>query len=811
MNENSTEQNIEKKEDELDIRALLLKYLIHWQWFAVSVVACIALAWLYLHFTAPVYNISASVLIKDEKKGGSKATMAGELEKMGLGGMMSSSQNIDNEIEVLRSKSLAKEVVNSLGLYINYMDQSSMPAKELYKTSPVQLNFTPQEAEMLKKPAKVDILLNKNGKLEVSIEVGENVYEKKFDKLPAVFPTNDGTFAFTATPDSILTAYGAKVEKGVERHIVATVVRPMNAAKGYLASLSIQPTSKTTSVADITLKNTNKRRGMEFINKLLEMYNRNTNNDKNEIAQKTADFIDERIGIISKELGNTEMDLEAFKRSAGITDLTSDAKEVLQANSEYEKKSVENSTQISIVRDLERYLNIPGNEYEVLPGNVGLSDAALAEQINRYNELLVERKRLIRTSTEDNPAILNLNTSITAMKANVKGAIAGTLQGLLITKSHLDREASKFNRRISDAPGQERQLVSISRQQQIKAELYLMLLQKREENAIMLAATANNAKIIDDAIADDMPVSPKKQMIYLVALVLGLGLPVAAIYLLELLRFKIENREDLEKITKVPVIGDVPLTIEKDSKEGSIVVFANENNQMSEVFRHIRTNVQFMLQGGKKVILVTSTVSGEGKSFISSNIAISLSLLGKRVVIVGLDIRKPGLNKVFRISHKEKGITNYLVNPKSDLMDLVQQSDLSENLYILPGGVIPPNPTELLAMDALDQAIDTLKKNFDYVVLDTAPIGMVTDTQLVGRVADLSIYVCRAGYTHKAEFALINELVETNKLPNLCTVINGVDMTSKRNYYGYGRYGKHYGYGQRYGYSYGHETKKKKK
>lgn len=809
--DNSVEQNNErKKEEELDIRALLLKYIIHWQWFAVSVVVCMALAWLYLHFTAPVYNISASVLIKDEKKGGSKATMAGELEKMGLGGMMSSSQNIDNEIEVLRSKNLANEVVNILGLYINYMDHGSMPAKELYRTSPVQLNFTPQEAEMLKKTAKVDMLLTPKGNLEVSIRVGENVYEKKFDKLPAVFPTNDGTFAFTATPDSVLTAYGAKVQKGVERHIVARVTRPMSVAKGYLANLTIQPTSKTTSVADITLKNTNKYRGMEFINKLLEMYNRNTNNDKNEIAQKTADFIDERIGIISKELGSTEMDLEAFKRSAGITDLTSDAKEVLQANSEYEKKSVENSTQISIVRDLERYLNIPGNEYEVLPGNVGLSDAALAEQINRYNELLVERKRLIRTSTEDNPAILNLNTSITAMKANVKGAIAGTLQGLLITKSHLDREASKFNRRISDAPGQERQLVSISRQQQIKAELYLMLLQKREENAIMLAATANNAKIIDDAIADEIPVSPKKPMIYLVALVLGLALPVAAIYLLELIRFKIEGREDVEKITKVPVIGDVPLTIEKDSKEGSIVVFANENNQMSEVFRHIRTNVQFMLQGGKKVVLVTSTVSGEGKSFISSNIAISLSLLGKRVVIVGLDIRKPGLNKVFRLSHKEKGITNYLVNPKIDLMELVQKSDLSENLYILPGGVVPPNPTELLAMDALEQALDTLKKNFDYVVLDTAPIGMVTDTQLIGRVADMSIYVCRAGYTHKAEFALINELTETNKLPNLCTVINGVDMNSKRNYYGYGRYGKNYGYGQRYGYSYGHETKKKK-
>ncbi len=584
----------------------------------------------------------------------------------------------------------------------------------------------------------------------------------------------------------------------------------MRVAKGYCNSLSIAPTSKTTSVAVISLKNSSLQRGQDFINQLLEMYNRNTNNDKNEIAQKTAEFIDERIGIISKELGSTEADLESFKRDAGITDLTSEAQIALAGNAEYEKKSVENRTQISLVNDLRKYLR--SNEYEVLPSNVGLQDAALIGAIERYNEMLVERKRLLRTSTENNPAIVNLDTSIRAMKANVQATLEGTLQGLMITKSNLDREASRYSRRISNAPGQERAYVSIARQQEIKAGLYLMLLQKREENAIALAATANNAKIIDEAIADDIPVSPKHSMIYLIALMLGVGIPVGIIYLIELTKFKIEGRADVEKLTSVPVVGDIPLTDEKNDKNGSIAVFENKNNLMSETFRNIRTNLQFMLDNDQKVILVTSTVSGEGKSFVSSNLAISLSLLGKKVVIVGLDIRKPGLNKVFNLSSKEKGITQYLANPEMDLMSLIQQSDVNKNLYILPGGTVPPNPTELLARDGLDKAIEILKKNFDYVILDTAPIGMVTDTLLIGRVADLSAYVCRTDYTHKAEYTLINELYHEKKLPNLCTIINGVDLKRRKYgyYYGYGKYGKHYGYGKRYGYGYGYGQEKKK-
>ncbi len=799
MKENSYNNNMsELDEEKVDYQELFFKYVIHWPWFVASVLACLIGAWVYLHFQTPVYQVSASIMIKDDKKNG--GGNAADLESLGLGGVITSTQSIDNEIEVLRSKTILKEVVNNLELYITYYDEDEFPKKELYKTSPVVVNLTAQEADNLSDVAFVNMKLAPEGGLDVNLRVGVYDYNKHFDKLPAVLPTDAGTFGFTLR-DSL--SNGRVEGQNTIRNISAIVSQPFGVAKGYQWALEIAPTSKTTSVAVVSLMNTNIQRGQDFINKLMEMYNRNTNNDKNEVAEKTKEFINERIKIIDEELGSTEDKLEAFKRNAGLTNIGSDAQLAVEGNAEYERKRVENGTQINLIRDLTKYINNPSNEYEVLPANIGLSDNGLTTQIDRYNELIFERKRLLRTSTENNPMIVNLDTSIRAMKANVQAAIDGTLQGLLIVKADLDREASRFSRRISDAPGQERQYVSIARQQEIKAGLYLMLLQKREENAITLAATANNAKIIDEPVAEGGPVSPKPKMIYMIALVLGVGLPVGIIFLISLTRFKIEGRADVEKLTRVPIVGDIPVA---DEKQGSIAVFENQNTLMSETFRNVRTNLQFMLSHGQKVILVTSTVSGEGKSFVSSNLAVSLSLLGKKVVIVGLDIRKPGLNKVFNIPRKERGITQYLSDSEKDLMEIIQPSDLSKNLYILPGGTVPPNPTELLARDGLEKAIEILKTNFDYVILDTAPIGMVTDTLLIGRVADLSVYVCRADYTRKAEYTLINELSNNKKLPNLCTVINGLDLQKKKYgyYYGYGKYGKYYGYGKRYGYGYGY-------
>lgn len=792
---------LEEKEEKTDFKAILFRYLIHWPWFAACIAVCLAGAWLYLRYTAPVYNVSASVIIKDNEKSSKAGSSMADLEDLGF---YSSISNFDNEVEILHSRTLIKKVVEELDLYINYRAKGRFHDVELYKTSPVKVWITPEEAENMTGTAMLEISLLPGDKLNVKVMTGGTEYARQFDKLPALLTTPSGTFSFVRT-DS------ASIES--ERKILATVSSPRAVASDYSGRLAIEPTSKTTTIAQVSLQSTNKQRGADFINKLMEIYNRDANDDKNEVATKTAEFIDERIKIINGELGTTERELETFKRDAGLTDLKSDAQLALSENSEYEKKRAENSTQLRLVQFLASYANNPDHAYEVLPVNVGLSDTGLTELINRYNEMLLERKRLLRTSSENNPVVVNLDASIRAMRSNVQTTISSVQRGLSITKADLERQAGKYAGRITSAPGQERQLVSISRQQEIKAGLYLMLLQKREENAITLASTANNARIVDEALADAAPVSPKGKMIYLVALILGIAVPVAVIYIIELLKYKIEGRADVEKITSVPIIGDIPLC-DKQPEEGSIVVHENQNDLMAETFRNIRTNVLYMMQSNQKVILVTSTTTGEGKTFIASNLAVSLALLGKRVVIVGLDIRKPGLNKAFRMSHKAGGISQFLADPEhTDLMPLVQVSGINANLHILPGGPIPPNPTELVARESLSQAIGLLKEHFDYIVLDTAPIGMVTDTQLIAPVADASIYVCRADYTHKADYTLIDDLSEQKKLPNLCTIINGLDMKKKKYgyYYGYGKYGKYYGYGKKYGYGYGYGNDNVKK
>lgn len=787
---------LEEKEEKTDFKAILFKYAIHWPWFVACTLLCIAGAWLYLRYTPPVYNISAYVIIKDNDKNSKASSGMADLEDLGF---YSSINNFDNEVEILQSRTLIKKVVEELDLYISYATKSSFHDIELYKSSPVKVWITPEEAQKLPAPARLHLTLQPGNKLNVKLRIGEEEYNKQFDKLPALLTTPSGTFSFTPKDSATVQS---------TQEIMATVSSPRSVANTYRGALSIEPTSKSTTIAQISVKSTHTQRGMDFINKLVEVYNRDANDDKNEVATKTAEFIDERIKIINGELGTTEQELETFKRDAGLTDLKSDAQLALSENSEYEKKRAENSTQLRLVQFLAGYANNPDHAYEVLPVNVGLTDTGLAELINRYNEMLLERKRLLRSSQENNPVVVNLDASIRAMRSNVLTTINSVQRGLAITQADLERQAGKYAGRITNAPGQERQLVSISRQQEIKAGLYLMLLQKREENAITLASTANNARMVDEALADAIPVSPKGKMIYLVALILGIALPVVVIYIIELLKYKIEGRADVEKITSLPIVGDVPLSEDK-GKEESIVVHENQNDLMAETFRNVRTNVLYMMRSDEKVILVTSTTTGEGKTFIASNLAVSLALLGKKIVIVGLDIRKPSLNKAFNLSHREQGISQFLANPEhTDLMSLVQVSRINANLSILPGGPIPPNPTELVARESLPQAIDILKKHFDYIILDTAPIGMVTDTLLISRVANASIYVCRADYTHKADYTLINELSEQKKLPNLCTLINGLDMKKKKYgyYYGYGKYGKYYGYGKKYGYGYGYGT-----
>lgn len=774
-----------------DYKTFLIKLLMYWPWIAGCVIVALAGAFFYLKTQTPLYTVSSSVLIKNEssKSGNAGANLAD------LGFVTSSTQNFDNELEILRSRTLLKKVVTDLDLYISYTLPGTFRPTELYKQSPVKVWVTPEEAERLSS-AQVDLHFQQNKLHEVTITHNSQEWKKTIESLPTVFSTPAGVFSFSAA-DSL-----QQVSETPEL-IQVTVTSPNSTAASYRGRLSVSSGNRSTTIAQLSITDSQVARGTDFLNKLVEVYNEEGNNDKNEVAAKTAEFIDERINIINRELGTTESELASFKQRAGVVDIANDATQAAGEQANYERAYAENEVQLSLMNHLKNHILSTENQYEVIPANIGLTNGDLNTVVERYNEMLIERKRLLRTSHEDNPAVQSLNASIEVMRNSVMAAIQTAEKGLQINRQALKAQTRKYAGKISDAPVQEKEYLSMSRQQEIQANLYLMLLQKREENNITLASTANNARVIDEPLAGGQ-VSPQSSQIYMMALVLGLGFPVGILFLWGLLQFRIKTRADVERLTKLPIIGDIPLTDE--AKDSAIVVRENHNELMEEVFRSIRTNLQYMLSEGQEVILFTSTTSGEGKSFTAGNLASSFAFMGKKVVIVGLDIRKPGLNKIFHISHHGQGISQYLADPQhTDLLSLCQKSTISDNLYILPGGSIPPNPTELVARPALDQAISILREHFDYVILDTAPIGMVTDTQLIARVADLSVYICRSNYTIKSEFKLVNALKEEGKLPHPCVVINGIDMDKREtgSYYGYGKYGK-YGYGKKYGYGYGY-------
>lgn len=793
--------NVEEQEESINLRALLMKYLIYWPWFIASIIICLGCAFLYLRFQAPIYKTTASVLIKESDPRSKAMTQAnGAVAALQDISGFSMTSNFDNEVEILKSRTLIKKVISELGLYIQHSKGQTFGYDiPLYHNTPVKVYITPEEADKLQGGAKFNMTYTPQGKLSLTVRYMLNQEKAEitasFDSLPAVLPTPVGVFSFTCN-DSVT------LKKPVKLNV--WVASPTAVAQSYAQNLSVSPTSKTTTIAQLSIKNTHKQRAVDFINRLVTIYNQDANDEKNEVAEKTAQFIEERIGIINTELGAAENQLATFKQQAGLTDLSSDAQLALQESSKYEQLRVENATQIQLVEFLKAYIYQEENANEVLPANVGLKDQNLSTIIEQYNTMIIERKRLLRTSSESNPAIINMNTGIEAMRRSVQTTVESVLKGLYIAKADIDKQTNKFEARINKAPQQEKEFLTIARQQEIKAALYTMLLQKREENAITLASTATNGRIIEEALAGAAPIAPNKMIIVLAALIVGLGFPIGLIFLRDLLKYKIESREDVQKITHVPILGELPRCDTKTT--GSIVIQENKNNMMEECFRGLRTNLLFMLEKGQQVILFSSTQSGEGKSFVAGNTATSLAFLGKKVLIMGMDIRKPGLNKVFRLSNRAVGITNYLSDPENtNLLDTIQHSDISPNLDILPGGPVPPNPTELVAREHLEHAIEELKKHYDYILLDTAPIALIADTAIIGRVADMCVYVCRADVTPKEGFEYINILQREKKFKKIATVINDIDMSKRKHSYGYG-YGRKYGYG--YGYGYGYENKK---
>ena len=805
--------SLEEHEDQLDedsggglnFQTILAALVLNWQWFLLSLIIFVSGALIYLRYAEPVYSISARMLIKDDNSKKNNASQI--LSNMEDFGFLTNSTGIDNEIEIIQSRILLRDAVKDLKLYTEYRHVGRVRDAIQYGIQPLNVDLDPVHLDsldinLLTGVRSIKMILSREG--EYYVAKGDlwydkqqvSSFERRFKSVPATFTTEYGTLTFTKN-------IGYDLESG-EKCIV-TILPPMLVAKNYLDVLTVKPTSKQTSIALLTLKDRDIRRGMDFLRQLAICYNRQANADKNEIALKTEEFINDRISKITSELGSTEGAIEEFKKRNAVTDVGIDATSSVQMSAQYSAQLSEANAQIQILDNLREYVNNPKNKYQVIPSNVGMTDAASSALISSYNQTVQDRNRLLKAASEEAPQVRTLTATIEELQNSIQSALMQARRAADINRQGILSQYGKFQGKVSANPIAERVLTQIGRQQDVKSGLYLMLLQKREENTISIAATVDKGKLIDEPMYEGK-VSPKGMIVLLVAVVLGFGAPALILWLLSFFRYKVEGHEDVAQLTELPIIADVAVASENVKQKAGIVVQANKNNQIDEIFRSMRTNIQFMLQGDQKVILFTSSTSGEGKTFNAANLAVSFALLGKKVILCGLDIRKPALGRLFGVSDRFDGITSLLTLDKvtkDALAAQIQKSGVNDNLDLLLAGPTPPNPTELLARENFADVANMLRQQYDYVIFDTAPVGLVTDTLQIGQQADITVFVCRADYTPKSSFGMLNTLAKEKKLPNPCIVINGIDMSRRKYgyYYGYGRYGKYgrYGYG-RYGY-----------
>lgn len=805
----SIQENEEKSS--FDFAVIYTTLILNWKWFVLSLIICLGAAHIYLRYATPIYQAAAKLLIKEEQNG----RRGNSIQSSANLGIISNSNGIDNEMEILKSRTLAQQAVYDLKLYTTYRHEGRIKDHLIYGEQEVNVDMDYEHLKKLNAPMNFKITREGRNYHVVGsyfVPIDDNSYnpgpvtvDKVITALPATLGTRVGMVKFTQNGNYML-------RDG--ESLKVTMIAPEIAAGKYVGSLSVSPSTKATSIAQLVITDEIPQRAIDYLKQLAIVYNRQANEDKNQIAVRTEQFINQRLEKINAELGNTEGQLENYKKRNNMVQLSMNASTAFSNADSYAQKLNEANTQVALLDELTKYMNEPSNRHQPIPSNVGLNDASATSLINKYNEIALQRNQLLHSASESSPTVTPLTSQLDDLQASIKRAMSQARAGLNIQRNSIASQQGKYQGQISNTPEQERILTQIGRQQEVKSGLYLMLLQKREENSISLAATADKGKLIDNPVFAGK-VTPKDSIILMIAFGLGLAIPALILFLLAFFRYKIEGHDDVAKLTKLPIIADVAIASDRAKTKADIVVHENKNNLMEEIFRSLRTNLQFLMKEHDKVILMTSTTSGEGKTFIASNVSISFALLGKKVVLVGLDIRKPRLAELFEIDDHHHGITNLLIKDNitwDDVNKQIVNSGVNSNLDLLMAGPVPPNPGELVTRKSLEETMDILKEHYDYIVIDTAPIGLVTDTLALGRIANATVYVCRADYTQKSSFGLINGLAYEKKMPNMSIVLNGVDLSKKKYgyYYGYGKYGKYgkyasYGaYGKQYGYgSYG--------
>ena len=762
--------------DSINIREILIKYLLKWHWFLISVFLCIAIAYVYLKITNEQFLVQSTILIRKDKSSSGLLDMS-MLD--GLGGVSTgSSKEVEDEIEVLSSKTLMTNVIKSLGVENEYFEKGTFRYDEIYPLTPLKI-VTPQSFNDTVKKAVTFKITRMDTGYDIAYTYGKENKKYKNVNIGNALSTSAGIFRF----QQIL-----PIKKGETIKVISYSIRSLT--DEYCANIKIASVNKKSNAIGVSTVSSCPKKMEVVLDKLIELYNQDAVLDKNLIATSTAAFIEERIKLIGSELSDVEVDVENYKKKNKLTDITTDADLFLKSSSEYDTKLAELETQLNLVGYIEAYVKANKHQYDLVPANLGIEDKSLLLLIQDYNKALLDRIKLMRTANQSNPVLMQMEQQLKELRTSIVVSIASIKDGLKISKRDVLGKTNQFTSRINGVPTQERQLTDILRQKDIKSKLYLFLLQKREENALSLASTIPSAKTLDEAFTSLSPVSPKRMMVYLLFLIIGILIPLVTIYVSDMLNNKILNIKELKRLVKVPYLGSIGLKKEADV----VVVREGRTTPIVEMFRIIRTNLQFMLSGKEgHPILITSSISGEGKSFTSINIAMSFALMKKKVLLVGLDIRSPMLGSYLHLS-KEKGITLYIADESYTAEDIIIPSNLHPFLDVIPAGPVPPNPAELIMNQRLDDLFMQLRGMYDYIIVDSAPIGLVSDTYLLNRLVDNCIYVARQNYTPREACSLINEIYDHNRLTGMSVILNGTNESS--------------GYG--YGYGYGKNQQKKK-
>ena len=785
-------------DDFLRIQDLLYLCLMKWQWFVLSLVVTVGVATVYLLRTPAVYTRTASVLIKEDSKGKS---VSSDLESFSEFGLFQSSTNVNNELVTFQSPALMTEVVKRLRLDMNYFVPGKFHRQVAYGlTLPVDVTIS-------------DLPENESAGFTLDVQPDSTLLLSDFIRNGTEL---DGMDIKGRLLDSITTPLGKIIIHTTPNYVNGETYTLYvgksslyNTVDSYASNLSVSLNNEKASVIDLSFKDNSIQRAEDVLSMLISIYNENWVKDKNQIAVSTSMFINERLGIIEQELGNVDEDISSYKSEHLLPDVQAASSMYMAQSSQTNAQILALNNQLYMTRYIRNYLANDANRTQLLPANSGIESANIESQIAEYNKQLLQRNSLVANSSTENPLVVDMDQAL----ASMRGAIIRSIDNQIVTLNSqiksLRQTEQQTTSRIAANPTQAKYLLSVERQQKVKEALYLFLLQKREENELSQAFTAYNTRIVTPPHGSMLPTSPVRKNIFMVAFALGLLIPLVIIFMRENMNTRVRGRKDLENVT-APFIGEIPLFVrrkkgifgKKPQEVKAVVVKEGSRDIINEAFRVLRTNLEFMTgKDNRSVILVTSFNPGSGKSFLTMNIAVSLAIKGKKVLVIDGDLRHGSASAY--IDSPDKGLSDYLGGRIDNLNEIIVPDPKQKSMDIIPVGTIPPNPTELLFDERLKQAIDTVREQYDYVLIDCPPIELVADTQIIEKLADRTVFVIRSGLLERSMLVELEKIYEEKKYKNMSLILNGTKGSGGR--YGY-RYGYHYGYGS--GYHYGSDEKR---